>query len=216
MTAAERLTELYVDGDHVTTATNRLDHVMAMIGDRNAALDLQAAELRAAPGGELAAVGLRHIGPAFVVHVTNIDGLLDNDFCTAVLLHIARRGGRAGVVARVYGDGDEVVTALLRRSSAFGPALFINRSLQVVGGHAPLRTLVAAAAEASREMLATEQSAPAAAPAGDVAAQVLAAAGTLVAYVREHDEAGQHAVFVAEVLRRAAETLAPAGDGCDR
>lgn len=131
-----------VHGDSVLTARGRLAAVFVLIEHRRAALDARAeAEGIAAPG-------IRYDGPASVLHVRNLPGLLDDDECRATIEHLVRHGARCGVVARVYGLPGEVVAALdadevfrageaLHGSTAVAAALMEGRVLQVAATPAP-------------------------------------------------------------------------------
>lgn len=199
---AETIGELYVDGAHMATAQSRFDAVLQLIDGRISALNAQAEASGLPPDA------VRYIGPTFVVHCENAPQLLEDDVCVAVLAHIARRGARTGVVAKLYGDRAAILEGCTRHSVALIAALQDGRVLQIVepaeaGNRPPMD-------------LSVPNLVDPASPAGTLAALMsagdAAAAGALVAaYVHERDDNPDGRRFIAQVLRQAAEVLAPSG-----
>lgn len=197
---AETIGELYVDGAHMATAQSRFDAVLQLIDGRISALNAQAEASGLPPDA------VRYIGPTFVVHCENAPQLLEDDVCVAVLAHIARRGARTGVVAKLYGDRATIFDGCT--SALIDTALREGRVLQIVepaeAGNRPPMDL--------KNPHLVDPASPAVTLAALVSAGDAAAAGALIAaFVHEREDSADGRRFVATVLRQAAEALVPSG-----
>lgn len=125
------ISEIYISGDGLTeTARHRLEYVFDVIEDRRSTLDARASS------EQLPLTAVRHEGPAFVAHLRDLPGLLDDDVCCSYVAHLARHGGRNGAVGIVYGDEAAALKAAEEKSTDVSVALQEGRALRLAPSRA--------------------------------------------------------------------------------